>query len=57
MPGFVFMIHGDRNNSVRQCACVRDASLEVFSAGRISLTLTGCSVCVGGSVAVHGLRS
>ena len=50
MPGFVFMIHGDRNNSTRQYACVRRASLGVFSAGRISLTLTGYSVCVGGSV-------
>ena len=48
--GFVFRIHGDRNNSARQYACVRGASLGVFSAGRISLTLTGCSVCVGGSV-------
>ena len=50
MPGFVFMIHGDRNNCARQYACVRGASLGVFSAGRISLTLTGYSVCVGGSV-------
>ena len=45
-----FWIHGDRNNSARQCACVCDALLGVFSAGRTSLTLTGCSVCVGGSV-------
>ena len=50
VPGFVFMIHGDRNNSARQYACVRGASLGVFSAGRISLMLTGYSVCVGGSV-------
>ena len=50
MPGFVFMIHGDRNNCARQYACVRGASLGVFSAGRISLTLTGYSVCVGSSV-------
>ena len=34
--------------------CVRGASLGVFSAGRISLTLTGYSVCVGGSVDCSG---
>ena len=43
-------IPGDRNNSARQYACVRIASLGVFSTGRISLTLTGYSVCVSGSV-------
>ena len=36
--------------SAQQYACVRGASLGVFSARRISLTLTGCSVCVGGLV-------
>ena len=45
VPGVVFMIHVDRNNSGRQCACVLGASLGIFSTGRISLTLTGCSVC------------
>ena len=50
VPGFILMIHGHRNNSVRQCACIHCASLGVFSAGRISLTLTGYSVCVDGSV-------
>ena len=50
VPGFVLIIHGDRNNSARQCACVSGASLGVISAGRISLTLTGCSAGVGGSV-------
>ena len=44
------MIHVDRNNSGRRYARVRGVSLGIFSAGRISLTLTGCSVCVGGSI-------
>ena len=47
VPGFVLMFHGDRNNGVLVCAVLR---LGVFSAGRISLTLTGCSACVGGLV-------
>ena len=46
----VSMIHVDENNSGRRCACVRGVSLGIFSAGRISLMLTGCSICVGGSV-------
>ena len=46
----VSMIHVDENNSGRRCARVRGVSLGMFSAGRISLMLTGCSVCVGGSV-------
>ena len=50
VPGFVFMLNRDSNNDTRRCACVRGASLGVFTAGRISLTLTGCSACVGGSV-------
>ena len=50
VPGFIFMIHGDRNNSARQYACVRGASLGVFSMGRISITLTGYSVGVGSLV-------
>ena len=37
-------------NSTRRCACVRGASLGVFSAGRISHKLIGCSACVGGLV-------
>ena len=44
------MIHMDENNSGRRCARVRGVSLGMFSAGRISLMLTGCSICVGGSV-------
>ena len=44
------MIHLDENNSGLRCACVRGVSLRMFSAGRISLRLTGCSVCVGGLV-------
>ena len=44
------MIHVDENNSGCRCACVRGVSLGIFSAGRISLMLTGCRVCVGGSV-------
>ena len=50
VPGFVHMLNRDRNNSARRCACMRRTSLGVFSAGRISLTLIGCSACVGGSV-------
>ena len=50
MPECVSMIHVNRNNSGRQYARVRAVSLGIFSAGRISLTLTGCSFCVGGSV-------
>ena len=44
------MIHVDRNNSSRRLARVRGVSLVMFSVGRILLTLTGYSVCVGGSV-------
>ena len=44
------MLNRDRNNSARRCACMRRTLLGVFSAGRISLTLIGCSACVGGSV-------
>ena len=44
------MIHVDENNSGRRCPRVCGVSLGMFSAGRISLMLTGCSVCVGGSV-------
>ena len=50
VPGFVLMLNRDRNNSARRCACISGTSLRVFSAGRISLTLIGCSACVGGSV-------
>ena len=50
VPRFVHMLNRDRNNSAQRCACMCDASLGVFSAGRISLTLIGCSACVGGSV-------
>ena len=46
----VSMIHVDENNSGRRCARIRGVSLGMFSAGRISLMLTGCSICVGGSV-------
>ena len=42
VPGCVSMIHVNRNNSGRRYARVRDVSLGIFSAGRISLTLTGC---------------
>ena len=49
VPALVLMLNRARNNSARRCACMRGTSLEVFSAGRISLTLTGCSACVGGS--------
>ena len=48
--GLVLMLNRARNNSARGCACMCGTSLGVFSAGRISLTLTGCSACVGGSV-------
>ena len=41
---FVSMIHVDENNSGRRCARVGGVSLGMFSAGRISLMLTGCSV-------------
>ena len=50
----VSMIHMDENNSARRCARVRGVSLGMFSAGRISLMLTGCSICVGGSVNYSG---
>ena len=50
VPGVVLMLNRDRNNSARWCACMRGTSLGVFSAGRISLTLIGCSACVSGSV-------
>ena len=50
VPGIVLMLNKDRNNSARRCACMRGTSLGVFSAGRISLPLIGCSACVGGSV-------
>ena len=50
VPECVSMIHVDRNNSGRRYARVRGVSLGIFSAGRILLTLTGCSVCVGGTV-------
>ena len=50
VPGIVPMVNRYRNNSGRRCACMRGTSLGVFSAGRISLTLIGCSACVGGSV-------
>ena len=46
----VSMIHMDENNSGRRCARVRGVSLGMFSAGRISLMLTGCGICVGSSV-------
>ena len=46
----VSMIHMDENNSGHRCAHVRGVSLGMFSAGRISLMLTGCSICEGGSV-------
>ena len=44
------MMHMDENNSSCRCARVRGVSLGMFSTGRISLMLTGCSICVGGSV-------
>ena len=50
VPGFVLMFNRDRNNSARRCACMHGASMGVFSAGRISLTLIGCNACVGGLV-------
>ena len=46
----VSMIHMDENNSGRRCARVRGVLLGMFSAGRISLMLTGCGICVGSSV-------
>ena len=46
VPECVSMIHVDENNSSRRCACVCGVSLGIFSAGRISLMLTGCRVCV-----------
>ena len=50
MPGLGLVLSEDKNNSARQCACMRRTPLGVFSAGRISLTLIGCRACVGGSV-------
>ena len=50
VPGFVLMLNRDRNNSARWCACMHKTSLGVFSVGRISLMLIGCSACVDGSV-------
>ena len=50
VPGFGLVLSEDKNNSTRQCACMRQTPLGVFSAGRISLTLIGCRACVGGSV-------
>ena len=44
------MIHVDENSRGLRCACVRGVSLRMFSTGRISLMLTGCSVHGGGSV-------
>ena len=41
MTECVSMIHVNRNNSGRRYARVHGVSLEMFSAGRISLTLTG----------------
>ena len=46
----VSMIHVDEKNSGRRCGHIRGVSLRMFSAGRISLMLTGCGICVGGSV-------
>ena len=50
VPGLVLVLSGDRNNRARRCACMRGILLGFFFAGRISLTLIGCSTCVGGSV-------
>ena len=50
VPGFVLILNRDRNISTQRCACMRRTSLGVFSAGRISLTLSGCCACVGGSM-------
>ena len=50
VPGFVLMLNRERNISTQRCACTRRTSLGVFSAGRISQTLSGCCACVGGSV-------
>ena len=44
------MLNRDRSNIAWRCACMCGTSLGVFSTGRISLTLIGCSACVGGSV-------
>ena len=44
------MIHVDGNNGGPRCACVRGVPLKMFSAGRISLRLTGCSGRGGGLV-------
>ena len=46
----VSMIHVDENNSGRRCVRIHSVSPGMFSAGRISLMLTGSGVCVGGSV-------
>ena len=45
-----FVINVDGNNSDPRCACVRGVPLKMFSAGRISLRLTGCSGRGGSSV-------
>ena len=45
-----FVIHVDGNNSDPRCACVCGVPLKMFSAGRISHRLTGCSGRGGGSV-------
>ena len=50
VPVIVFVLHRDRNISIHRCACTCGTSLGVFSAGRISLTLSGCCACGGGSV-------
>ena len=44
------MIHVDGNNDGPRCACVRGVPLKMFSAGRISLRLTGCSGRGSGSL-------
>ena len=46
----VSMIHVDENNNGPRCVRVCGVSLGMFSMGRISLMLTDCSICVGGSV-------
>ena len=48
VPGIVLILHRDMKNSTQCCACMRETSLGVFSAGRI--LLSGCSACLGGSV-------
>ena len=45
-----FVIHVDGNNSDPRCVCVRGVPLKMFSAGRTSLRLTGCSGRGGGPV-------